>query len=85
MNSQDEAHTVQQALRRYFGDNPRACDTLAGIARWWLQGRYTPALVEQALESLHSAGLVERLAAADGRVRFRWNAAAPHTDREGAA
>ena len=71
MPSKDEVETVIEALRRYTSDNPHACDTPDGIARWWLQGRYTPGLVALALERLGALGLLERRPAADGRVRYR--------------
>lgn len=66
-----EVQAVVEALRRYFGDNPFACDSLDGIARWWLQGRHARPCVEAAMEALLLEGLVERLSAADGRVRWR--------------
>lgn len=71
MDPKDEVHTVVEALRRYMSDNPQACDTPDGIARWWLHARHTAAVVERALESLLQQGLLERMPAADGRVRYR--------------
>jgi hypothetical protein len=71
MPSKDEVETVIEALRRYTSDNPHACDTPDGIARWWLQTRHTPGLVSLALERLGAQGLLERRHAADGRVRYR--------------
>jgi hypothetical protein len=72
MNPPDEVLTVMRALCRYLSDNPQACDTPAGIARWWLRGEHAPVLVEAALQQLHGEGRLERLPAADGRVRYRW-------------
>jgi hypothetical protein len=66
-----EVQAVVEALRRYVSDNPFACDASSGIARWWLQGRFAPAQVERALAELHARGELERLSAADGRVRWR--------------
>lgn len=71
MPPKDEVETVIEALRRYTSDNPHACDTPDGIARWWLQGRHAPQLVVLALDSLSARGLLERLPATDGRVRYR--------------
>ncbi|RVU46209.1 hypothetical protein [Rubrivivax rivuli] len=71
MPPKDEVETVIQALRRYTSDNPHACDTPDGIARWWLQGRHAGGLVALALERMGAEGLLERRPAADGRVRYR--------------
>ena len=71
MDPKDEVHTVVEALRRYTSDNPQACDTPDGIARWWLHGRHAAGVVERALDSLLQQGLLERMPAADGRVRYR--------------
>lgn len=66
-----EVQAVVQALRRYIDDNPYACDSLDGIARWWLGGRYAGPRVEAAMAQLLEEGMVERLHATDGRVRWR--------------
>ena len=60
-------------LAAYLRDNPLACDTQEGIARWWLEPGTAvdgPAL-SRALERLQRDGLIESLRAADGRVRYR--------------
>ena len=56
-----------------LADNPLACDTADGIARWWLSARQaaTPAEVDAALASLEARQLVERVVGRDGRVHFR--------------
>jgi hypothetical protein len=79
MPPKDEVETVIEALRRYTSDNPHACDTPDGIARWWLQGRHTPSVVALALERLGADALLERRPAADGRVRYRLPAPAAGT------
>ncbi len=66
-----EPATVLAALRRYLQDHPRASDGLDGVVRWWLGGHYAPRDVEAALLQLQGEGLVERLSASDGRVRWR--------------
>lgn len=83
MEPPDEVLTVMRALCRYLSDNPQACDTPAGIARWWLQGQHPGEVVEAALHRLHDEGRLERLPAADGRVRYRWHEtpAANHAGR----
>jgi hypothetical protein len=66
----DQAIIVE--LARYLRANPLACDTLEGIAHWWL---HTPNLppdrLARALARMESAGVVARLHAADGQLRFR--------------
>jgi hypothetical protein len=58
---------VEDYLRR----NPLACDTLEGIARWWVGDEADVDDIEAALNWMERHGLVERVVAADGRVRFR--------------
>jgi hypothetical protein len=77
MNAQ-HAHGLRPAARRlviglarYLQANPHASDTPDGIGVWWLGGRSEPALVQEALDFLVEAGLVERLPATDGRARYR--------------
>jgi hypothetical protein len=60
------------ALARYLRANPLACDSLDGIARWWLAGNeFGPEDLMQALAWMVEQGLVEELVAADGRMRYR--------------
>ncbi|HEY8877832.1 MAG TPA: hypothetical protein VIN03_09735 [Roseateles sp.] len=66
-----EVQVVVEALRRYIDDNPHACDSLDGIARWWLGGRFPRPRVEAAMAALLEEGTVERVSATDGRVRWR--------------
>jgi hypothetical protein len=69
----DAVAALVQQLTAYLRDNPLACDTQEGIARWWLPPG--PGLDDQtlsrALEQMHQHGLIEQLPAADGRVRYR--------------
>jgi Fe2+ or Zn2+ uptake regulation protein len=62
-----------EALSEYLRRNPQACDTLDGIASWWLGGEWSqrPALVQEALDRLEELGVIERVRAGDGRVRYR--------------
>jgi hypothetical protein len=68
------ARTVKlvYAIARYFRSHPQACDTLDGVAGWWLTGALTagPEL-EVALDILGNEGIVEAVHAADGRIRYR--------------
>ena len=63
---------IVRRLAGYLDANQYACDTAAGIARWWL--RIDPedtVYVQQALAWLKAHELIEELAAADGRLRYR--------------
>ena len=64
---------VVDSLVRYWCDNPQACDTAEGIRRWWLMQIDTVSIeqVNRVLAWLCECGAIERLLAADGRVRFR--------------
>src|SRR5262245_36430141 len=66
------AELVQQ-ISGYLRDNPLACDTQEGIARWWLaEGTACDDhTLLRALQRLQRLELVEQLRAADGRVRYR--------------
>ena len=58
-------------VEHYLRSNPLACDTLEGIARWWVGDEADVDDIEAALNWMECHGLVERVVAADGRVRFR--------------
>jgi len=64
---------VVTSLARYWCDNPFACDTAEGIRRWWLLpiDDVPVEQVNRALAWLCDYGVIERLLAADGRVRYR--------------
>jgi len=70
---EDAVAALVQQLTAYLRDNPLACDTQEGIARWWLA---PGAVVDNqqlslALERMRQRGEIEQLRAADGRVRYR--------------
>lgn len=59
-------------LALYLRANPLACDSLEGIGRWWLAAHAVPREeLELALDCMMEQGLVEEIAAADGRLRYR--------------
>jgi len=64
---------VVNALSEYLHRNPEACDTLDGIANWWLGGEWSQRtdLVQDALDELEEIGVIERIHASDGRIRYR--------------
>ncbi|WP_141715279.1 hypothetical protein [Burkholderia ubonensis] len=73
MNEDPEIAAIVRALAAYLRDNPLACDTPQGVALWWLPLGYEITTQESlaALKWMQSNGLVEELAAADGRLRYR--------------
>lgn len=72
MNPDDLDWAVRR-ISSHLVANPLACDTCEGIARWWMgTGREVPLRPTQAaIDRMASLGLLERLPAADGRVRYR--------------
>lgn len=65
---------VVAALGRYVRANPQACDTLAGIAAWWLQPRMegrSPDVVGAALAVLVANGEMECAFGPDGQAVYR--------------
>ena len=69
----EHSRALQDALLAYLDTHPHACDTADGILEWWLQGRHEWSLsdVEHTLEKLVRDGILGRLPALDGRVRYR--------------
>ena len=64
---------LARQLMMYTRDNPDACDSAAGIARWWLEPGQPvdmPALA-QALDTLVAQEVFAERIATDGRRSFR--------------
>ena len=60
------------ALARYLCEHPAASDSAQGMRHWWLE-RSTEATemqLQAALEWMMAQALIERVGAADGRVRY---------------
>lgn len=76
MPADDDVSALVRLLSRYLRDNPLACDTAEGIARWWLASAapVDMRLLMSALERMQATGAIEVLRAADGRVRYRRSA-----------
>jgi Fe2+ or Zn2+ uptake regulation protein len=73
MSDASELLRVVRALAAYLLAHPQASDTAEGIARWWLRTEAPPsaAQLQQALDWMEGKGLVDRVVAGDGRVRWR--------------
>lgn len=77
MARRDDIDAVTEAiadLRRYMRAHPQACDTIAGIAAWWLQPRMvwsSPDVVGAALAALVGNGEVECVCGPDGQTVYR--------------
>jgi len=73
MRANEEISALVRALAGYLHANPMASDTCEGALDWWLgrQGGATSQQVQDAFDELVKLGLVERVAAADGKVRYR--------------
>jgi hypothetical protein len=64
---------IDEAIRRYLVAHPSACDTVEGVARWWLAAEDAPAsyaAVAAALDRLAAVGVVERRILANGRTVY---------------
>ncbi len=65
---------AMNCLLMYWKNNPKASDTLEGICSWWIRNPEIQAeSVHEALQRLCKEGVVQRLHAADGRIRYRLN------------
>lgn len=74
MTSTDDVNpALVRMLLLYLSRHPFASDTPQGMARWWLDDAVAvrEAALLQALGWLEEQRLIERVAAPDGRVRFR--------------
>ena len=72
MDDSAEERRVLQQLLAYWQARPQAADTTEGIQRWWLgEAVVSRAVLARVLDGLVQRGMVDGVAAADGRVRFR--------------
>lgn len=72
MSESGQDTAIVKQLARYLRENPLACDTLDGIARWWLVDDDAPSgTLAVALAKLERCGIVVESLAADGQVRYR--------------
>jgi hypothetical protein len=68
-----DALGAARLITAYLAEHRDACDSLEGIARWWLPsgGAYRRAALVKATEELHAYGLLQEIHAADGHTRYR--------------
>jgi hypothetical protein len=73
MAADDRRPAIRRALLRYLRANPQACDTAAGIARWWLPQalQASAAELQPLLERLCRSGRLQRFDTGDGRRFYR--------------
>jgi len=68
-----ELQAIERALAAYLLAYPLACDAADGISRWWFDSDADVNMdkLVEALAEMRRQGVVERLLAADGHVRYR--------------
>jgi hypothetical protein len=69
----DPVSALAHDIERYLEDRPHASDTVDGIRRWWLRGRWadaSPPHVSAALELLVRRGVMTRRTLADGSAVY---------------
>jgi len=72
----DEIDELGTEILAFLKENPKARDTLKGIAEWWLlerDVRRETEKIRQALARLVAAGWLVERREADGRVHYRLN------------
>lgn len=65
---------LEQQILEYLAAHPQACDTLEGVAKWWVMSQQiaeTILAVRRALDRLKQRGLVEEQRCADGQTLYR--------------
>lgn len=74
MSPRAPSRAVTQLVMEYLEAHPQACDTIEGIARWWVtsqQVNNTTLVVQQALTVLQAKGYVSEERRIDGRIFYR--------------
>lgn len=72
------------ALSRYLRANARACDTVDGIARWWMPAGFNVSETEvlPLLDELREKGLITRFSTLEGRWLYRRSSIDAQSDHE---
>jgi len=68
-----QVQKIADEIARYMKDHAHGADTLEGIARWWLTKQRlseTEDKVKEAVDSLHSRGLIEKRVLPDGTILY---------------
>lgn len=79
-NSKPRPSSLRLEILMYLRQNPQACDTLVGIARWWVPKQRIEAItreVKEALEDLIKQGLVVQTKRAHGQPLYSLNQERP--------
>lgn len=74
VTGQEQVTSTASAISRYLTSRPNACDTVEGIAKWWLvRQRYEDSLVtvQRALDYLESSGEIVKISVAGSKVMYR--------------
>ena len=72
-SQEDSAQVIAHTIQQYLDANPDAADSAEGIRRWWLPpalAEESPETVEEALDRLVTAGVIQRRPLPDGRVLY---------------
>ena len=65
---------LEQQILKYLAAHPQACDTVEGVAKWWVMSQQvaeTVLAVRGALGRLKQKGLVEEHRSADGQTLYK--------------
>lgn len=68
-----QTEQIAQKILEYLKQRPQACDTLEGVARWWMMSQQLSEAVEQiqqVLEQLRATGQIKERLGADGRIVY---------------
>ena len=84
MASADRQSMLRRSLSRYLRANARACDTVDGIARWWMPAGFNVSETEVLLllDELREKGLMTRFSTLEGRWLYRRSSIDARSDHE---
>jgi hypothetical protein len=84
MANSDRSPVLRRALSHYLRANAQACDTAAGIARWWMPTGLDVGESEMLplLEELRGRGLLTKFSTLDGHWLYRRDRVDAASNRE---